>query len=69
MGSELGTLSLRCLQDLHMEMSSRQVVMVVIWSEASETRLLEIANRKSRTCGECGRAPLGKVYGVRTGSG
>lgn len=62
MGSDVGTLSSRCLHDIVVEMSSRQVA---IRSEVLEQFLLEIANWRSETFRECGRLPLGKAYGVR----
>lgn len=48
MGSDLGTLSLRCLQDILIEMCSRQVA---IESKALERSFLEIANWTSKLLG------------------
>lgn len=59
MGSDLGTLSLRCMQDSFMEMSSRQLAMW-FW-KGLERSCLEIANQKARTFREGERALLGKV--------
>lgn len=58
MGSDLGTLSLKGLQDMLMECpGGRWQYGLKLWKG------LEMANWKSRTFRECGKAPLGMEYG------